>query len=258
MKTKLSPVVGSTIIIITFLIAFYGKRIANNYFDFSLSNPILYTFYFYSWWLLPTIFAISCLYGFRNVIKEAGLQKNPVSGLVFALVTVSPMFISSAIIGNISGDLDLGILIRSSLIAGFMEEYLFRGFLFGILFRKFLWGFIPSAVLGAFFFGLGHIYQGNHFFETMGIFLITSMGALWFAWLYIEWNENLWVPVFLHVFMNLSWGLFDISNNALGDVYANIFRILTITLTIVITVFYNKNRGLKIKKGHLIIHYNKN
>jgi membrane protease YdiL (CAAX protease family) len=167
------------------------------------------------------------------------------------------MFIGSAIIGNISADLKLGVLIHSSLIAGFMEEYLFRGFLFGILFRKFLWGFIPSAVLGAMFFGLGHIYQGTNFFETMGIFLITSMGSLWFAWLYIEWNENLWVPVFLHIFMNLSWGLFDISNNALGDVSANIFRFLTIGLTILITVFYNNNRGLKIKKGHLIINYNK-
>jgi uncharacterized protein len=105
--------------------------------------------------------------------------------------------------------------------------------------------------LARFFFGIGHIYQGNAFVETLGFFSITAMGAVWFAWLYIEWNANLWVPIFLHLLMNLSWALFDIGNNALGDLAANLFRNITITLTIVITIYSHREKGLKIRKNVL-------
>ncbi|HDR04340.1 MAG TPA: CPBP family intramembrane metalloprotease [Candidatus Marinimicrobia bacterium] len=141
---------------------------------------------------------------------------------------------------------------RWAFLPGFMEEFLFRGFLFGLLFLKLGWCFIPAALIGALIFGLGHVYQGNAFMETLGIFFITAMGAVWFAWLYIEWNENLWIPVFLHIVMNLSWLLFDIGENALGDLAANLFRTITITLTIVITIYWHREKGLKIGKKELI------
>ena len=123
-----------------------------------------------------------------------------------------------------------------------MEEFLFRGFLFGVLFRKIGWGFIPASVLGAIIFALGHLYQGSGTNELIGIFLITFIGSAWFAWLFIEWRENLWIPIFLHVFMNLSWTLFNVSDNALGDIYTNIFRIITIILTVVATILYNNRK----------------
>jgi membrane protease YdiL (CAAX protease family) len=134
-----------------------------------------------------------------------------------------------------------------------MEEYLFRGFLFGILFRKLGWGFVPSSVLGALIFGLGHIYQGSTYMETMGVFFITSIGGVWFAWLYIEWNNNLWVPVFIHILMNLSWALFEISSNSLGGFYANLFRLITIALSIIITIKYNQKKGLRINSKNLMV-----
>lgn len=113
------------------------------------------------------------------------------------------MLVSSAFIGQIPEDFKILPLLHQTLFAGFMEEYLFREFLFGILFRKLAWGFIPASILSAFIFGLGHIYQGFTFLVTTGVFLVTSIGAIWFAWLYIECNNNLWVPIFLHVLMNL-------------------------------------------------------
>jgi membrane protease YdiL (CAAX protease family) len=166
------------------------------------------------------------------------------------------MFLSSAIIGQIGEDLNMLRLVHQTIVAGLMEEYLFRGFLFGLLFRKSGWGFIPASISGALIFGLGHIYQGSTFLETMGVFFITSIGGIWFAWLYIEWNNNLWVPIFLHILMNISWGLFEVSNNALGGFYTNLFRIITITLTILITIKYNQKNGLRINSKNLIINDN--
>lgn len=253
---KRKTIINSIIIIITFLIAFYGKQILTDYINISFPSTFVKVIYSYPWWIMPTILVLGFLFGFKNISKEIGMNKGFLTGLIFSIVTVLPMFLSSAIIGQINENLKIGTLIHKTIIAGTMEEYLFRGFLFGILFRKLRWGFIPASILGALIFGLGHIYQGATLIETVGVFAITSIGAVWFSWLYIEWNENLWVPIFLHVLMNLSWILFEISGNALGGIYANLFRAITIALTIIITIRYHKNRGLKINRKNLIMNNN--
>ena len=244
-------IIGSTIVILTFLVAYYGKRILSDYYTISISSDYLKIAWSYLWWIIPTALVTGLLYGFNKILDNIGIHKGFGIGLLFSFVTVLPMLISSALLGEISPDLKILGLIQKTLFAGFMEEYLFRGFLFGLLFRKLGWGFIPASILGAAIFGLGHIYQGSTFLETMGVFFVTSLGAIWFAWLYIEWNNNLWVPIFLHILMNLSWGLFEVSSNALGGFSTNLFRVITIALTIIVTIKYNKKNGLRINRKNL-------
>lgn len=253
---KRKTIINSIIIIITFLIAFYGKQILTNYIKITFPSAFVKVTYSYFWWIIPTFLVLGVLYGFKNVFKEVGINKGFLTGLLFSIITVLPMFLSSAIIGQIDENLKIGSLIHKTIIAGVMEEYFFRGFLFGILFRKLGWGFIPASILGALIFGLGHIYQGSTFLETTGVFFITSIGAVWFSWLFIEWNENLWIPIFLHTLMNFSWILFEVSSNALGGFYTNLFRIITIALTIIITIFYHKKNGLRINRNNLIMNNN--
>jgi membrane protease YdiL (CAAX protease family) len=249
-------IIDSIIVILTFSIAFYGKRILAEYYTISISSAYLKIAYSYLWWVLPTALITGLLYGVSNIFYNIGIQTGLIRGLLFSIITVLPMFLSSAIIGRIGADLNVLHLVHQTIVAGLMEEYLFRGFLFGLLFRKLGWGFIPASILGAFIFGLGHIYQGSTFLETMGVFFITSIGGVWFAWLYIEWNNNLWVPIFLHILMNLSWGLFEVSSNALGGFYTNLFRIITIALTIIITIKYNQKKGLRINSKNLMVNNN--
>ena len=236
--------------------AFYGKKTLSEFLPFSISSEYLNVAYSYSWWIIPIVLATGLLFGFNNILKTLGIEKGFFMGFVFALITVSPMLISSALTGQFVRNFKLISLLHSTLFAGFAEELLFRGFLFGILFRKLCWGFIPASILGALFFGMGHVYQGSALLETIGIFFITALGAGWFAWLYIEWNNNLWVPIFLHILMNLSWILFEVSSDALGGLYTNLFRVITIALTIIITVRYNKLNGLNINRNNLILNKN--
>ncbi len=250
---KKKSIIKPSVVILTFLIAFYGKRILSHYINISFSNYYAQIIYSYFWWIIPTVIVTGLLFGFNRILHITGIQKELKTGFVFSFLTVLPMLVSSAFIGRIPEDLKILPLLHQTLFAGFMEEYLFRGFLFGILFRKLAWGFIPASTLGAFIFGLGHIYQGSTFLETTGVFLVTSIGAIWFAWLYIEWNNNLWIPIFLHILMNLSWGLFEVSPNALGGFYTNLFRIITITLTVVATIKFNKKNGFRIKRKNLIV-----
>ncbi|MGQ9620357.1 MAG: CPBP family glutamic-type intramembrane protease [Bacteroidales bacterium] len=81
----------------------------------------------------------------------------------------------------------------------------------------------------------------------IGVFLTTFSGAIFFAWLYIEWSNNLWIPVFLHTFMNLSWEIFKVSENAPGNIKSNIFRSLTIAIAIIVTIMYKRQKKLKLE-----------
>ncbi len=243
----------SIIITLAFLFAVYGNRLLQEFISISFDSSAIKLIYGYAWWVLPICMTLGFIFGFKNIISELGLSKGFFFGFVFGLITVSPMLISSAIIGEIDHNIHFLTLLHKTLFAGFFEELLFRGFLFGILFRKLGWGFIPASALGAVMFGLGHVYQGSSASEVFGVFFITFMGSSWFAWLYIEWKSNLWVPVFLHIFMNLSWTLFNVSDNALGDLYTNIFRIFTIALTVVATILYSIKRDkFRINKKNLI------
>lgn len=256
MKSNLSK---SIIIIFAFLIAFFGKKLLFNFFDFKIifSSEWLQIIYYYTWWIIPVVISLLFIHGFKNIIKELRLNQSFTKGLLWASVMVIPMYISSVTIGTLNSDITAINLIHLTLLAGFFEEVFFRGFLFGQLFRRFKWGFIPAVALNAVVFASGHLYQGNTFNETLGVFIVTLMGGAWFAWLFIEWNENIWIPIFLHTLMNISWILFEVSPNALGGISANIFRVLTIALSVFLTIRYaKKNGGFKINRKNLIINHN--
>jgi uncharacterized protein len=153
------------------------------------------------------------------------------------------MFIGFALCFQFNSKLTLNEVLITGVAAAFFEEFIFRGFLFGQLFRYTKLGFIPSILLGAFLFAAMHLYQSNDLPTLIGVFLTTFMGAVLFAWLFVEWNYNLWISIFLHFFMNLAWMIFSVSDNAFGGLYANVFRIITIVLAIGLTILYKRKNG---------------
>lgn len=246
---------NAMVIIGVFLFSFFGRELLESFIPFKFTPSWWWKAYHYSWFCIPPLIAAGFLFGFKNLCNSLGLSGSFLTGFVFALITVSPMWIGSAMSGSLNAD--VALFVRSALLPGFFEEFLFRGFLFGLLFRYAGWGFIPSAMIGALIFGAGHLYQGSSIGESAAIFGITFMGALWFAWLFIEWDENLWIPIFLHIMMNASWSLFEVSETALGNPYSNIFRVATIALTVVITIVKNKQRKkFAINRTNLMVHRN--
>ena len=179
-----------------------------------------------------------------SIFKSFGLHTSIFKGFMFALLCTLPMYIGFALFFNFNAEISLNTLLIAVVSAGFFEELFFRGFLFGFLFRKTKLGFMLAVFFGAFYFGVLHLYQSTEFSELLGIFLITFLGGILFSWVYAEWNYNIWIPVFLHMLMNLSWELFNVSDNELGGVYSNIFRIITVVLIIVLTVVYKKRKGI--------------
>lgn len=187
--------------------------------------------------------------------KNLGLDKSFVKGFLFASICTLPMFIGFSIIFDFNSAISLNTILIGVVAAGFFEELYFRGFLFGLPFRKTRLGFILSVLFGALYFGSLHLYQSTEINEIFGIFVITFLGGILFAWVYAEWDFNIWAPVFLHMLMNLAWELFSVSDNAMGGTYANIFRFFTIILVIVLTVLYKRKKGknLSINKRSLLL-----
>ncbi len=180
-----------------------------------------------------------------NFFKNFGLDKSVSRGFLFALVCTLPMYVGFSFVFDFNPEISLDTILISVVSAAFFEELFYRGFLFGLPFKKTILGFVPSVFFGALYFGMLHLYQSTELKELLGIFMITFLGGILFAWVYAEWKFNIWIPIFLHMLMNLSWELFAVSDNALGGIYSNVFRLVTIVLVIAFTVLYKKKNAIK-------------
>lgn len=195
---------------------------------------------------IPVFIVTSLVNREFNFLKGLGLRSNAIAGLIGGVVFSLPMFIGGLLQSKLATGINVPNLIAKTIFAGFFEELYFRGFLFGLLFRKTRLGFLPAIILCSVIFAMGHLYQSQDPGVLWGVFITTFMGSVLFAWLFVEWNYNLWVPIFLHTLMNLSWHLFEVSGNALGTASFNIYRGITIALAIVLTIMYKKRNDEKL------------
>lgn len=194
--------------------------------------------------LIP-VAALFLLHKPQEIIASMGVSRGFGTGIIFGILATLPMLIGYACIGTLDHEVTVDHLLTRVLIAGFFEELFFRGFIFGQLFRYTRWGFLPAALLTALMFGSLHLYQGHDFGSAMGAFAVTAAGSIFFNWIYVEWNYNLWCAIWLHTLMNLPWILFNVSTNgAVGGTGANMLRFGTIFLAIGLTISYKKRQGL--------------
>ncbi len=195
------------------------------------------------WYIALPALILAFIYGARRMIAELGLQQGFRKALSLAMLATLPMLLGYAWLAGFQAQLTARSLLVGCLLAAVAEEVLFRAFLFGQLYRRVGLPFVLAALPGALFFGIGHLYQGNAIADTAGIFLVTFAGGLWFSWLFKEWNFNLWVPIGLHFLMNFYWTIFQAGDNALGGLLPNVFRGLTIALSIWLTLrMHRQNR----------------
>lgn len=205
--------------------------------------------------------ALGFLYGFvvlqfqkgrTDLLDFFGLKKGSLFGWTKSFLFTLPMLAGYSLIAPINPDLTSNDVIFWSVVAPFSEELLFRGLLFGALYKILRWGFFPSILVVSILFAIGHIYQAEGLGELFGVMAITFVGSLVLAWMYVEWDYNLWVPIGTHILMNLYWNLFDIeASNAIGGLGANIFRLATIILIVVLTIRKIKSSGSNLK-GQLL------
>lgn len=191
--------------------------------------------------LIPLLITVFVMHGsFENILEKLGLSGSLIQGLLFAFLVTLPSLVGYGIKFHINTGLSVDTIIINTISSALFEEIIYRAFLIGQLYRYTRLGFLPSIIIGSTLFGLAHLYQSTEINEMIGIFTFTFLGSLLFFWIYAEWEFNLWYAIFLHSLMNLYWLIFDVDNNALGGIYANIIRFTTVLLTIFGTIFYKR------------------
>ena len=184
----------------------------------------------------------------KEVFSFLGLSGNILKGLGIALLCVLPLYLVFPFFGNLNTELTFSVFYDRCILTGFKEELVFRAFMFGLLFRYAKTGFFWDVILPALYFGSVHLYQGHDALSALAAFGVTFIGALYFSWIYVEWNFNIWIPTGLHILMNGAWHIFTMEGTevAAGGLVSNMVRIISIVLAIAITIYYHKKRGGKI------------
>lgn len=203
---------------------------------------------------LPQVLAplalAAALAGPSRALETVGLHRSPVRGFALALAVTSLLVMIYAVAGQLTlSEEKLESLVNLAVFSGFAEEVWYRAFLFGFLYRLAGWGFLPAALLVAVVFGAAHLSQGGSPAEAAGIFAITGIGGFWFAWLYAEWEFDLWVPVGFHVLMNAWWIVFDVADTALGPVEATVARLAVVAIAVGATLAMARRRGGRLVRG---------
>ena len=193
--------------------------------------------------MLVPIFVAILVAGPHRWASAIGLDGALWKAVKVGLISTAVLPVTYAFIAPLSSGDILFDIFQWAVFAGIGEEILYRGMLFGLLFRFAGWGFLPAALIGAIVFGIGHFYQGNSVIEFLGIFGITAIAAVWWSWMYIEWDNNIWVPAALHILMNSYFQIFDVAGGTLGSWSFFFIRAVVVLLSIGLTVRHAKRRG---------------
>ena len=207
-------------------------------------------------WLIPLvlmpILVTAFIVGKANLREVLGFNKSPWRALGFAFLCTLPLPLVYALTTPLQEPSKMVLeVLYYAVVSPFSEELIFRCFLFGLLFRLAKWGFLPAAMFGGVIFAVGHLYQGHAVLDSMGIFGITFIASLWWAWLYVEWDFNAWVPIGFHVFMNGWFNIFVVSDTTLLPLAGEIARASVVILSIVLTVAMKRRQGGRTIVGSL-------
>jgi membrane protease YdiL (CAAX protease family) len=163
-----------------------------------------------------------------------GMRPKAVRGLFFGFIAASPMLVGFAL--TRSGEVadPLAVLFLAAIFP-LAEEVMSRGFAFRLLWLREGWSWWMAAGIVAAVTGLLHIEKGLSAAEVFGLFAYTGLGGGVTCWLLARWG-SLWFPFGVHMFGNLWWEVFNVSNTALGGVFALSLQISMILLAIAITL----------------------
>ena len=169
-------------------------------------------------------------------ISDLGVRAHIARPALFGLLATLPMWITFGIFGVMVRSIAVNSVLYLAFISPLAEELLFRGFAFGQIRRHAGWRFWPAALTTAIVFGLGHIGIHQDPGQALGVFLITGVGGILFAWIYERWHFNLWAPFWLHCLMNLNWQIFDVGESAFAGWLPTALQFTVVVFAIVLTL----------------------
>jgi len=155
-------------------------------------------------------------FSLADAARELGLAKRFWFGLAIGTLAVAPMWLGFVFTAPLDPEFSIASTLYLAVLSPIEEEIVFRGYAFGQLYRRVGWRFWLAIVVTAGVFGILHVGQGTSLGQAVGVFLFTAVGGAFFAWLFVKWDGNLWVPIVVHAEMNMNWNVFDVGETAVA------------------------------------------
>lgn len=201
-----------------------------------------------SFWICLSFLGLFVVHRLRPkaLFAELGLLGQVGTGLGISFLASMPMLLTLAATSKTNRHLVLGNTFLVAVFGPVCEEILFRGYVFRQLYRRAGWTFLGSIAVSGGVFGMAHLggLLGKiSLGKAAGEIGVIAVGGAFFAWLLVRWSDNLWVPIGLHVSMNL-WCEIFACDKAVGSWHNNIGRVLTVLFALVITIVRNRVRRI--------------
>ncbi|WP_130617258.1 CPBP family intramembrane glutamic endopeptidase [Dyella amyloliquefaciens] len=165
------------------------------------------------------------------------------------LLSTAPFWISSAISGRISADLDLRALLFTALLFPLAEELVFRGFGFIFPRRALGWSVLPACLVQAFCFGAIHWLGLRGSDEAITVFCMTFLGGIVFAMLDALNGYTLWCGLAFHCSLNAAWSVFDLSGASGGWGWINNLLRFACAIVAVLVLWRTKAKREAVQMG---------
>lgn len=193
-------------------------------------------------WVGLCFLGLAVMYRMRpdEALAELGLRGSVRAGLAIGLIASLPMLLVLATTSPLNPDLALVPLLSTGVLSPVTEEVLFRGYLFLQLYRRAGWAAPTAVITTGLLFGLAHVGSlpaAGKAFALLGEVGMIAAGGAFYAWLLVRWQDNLWVPIGTHGFMNLSCEVFGCDQRP-GTWLINLGRVLAVVTAVALTVNY--------------------
>lgn len=192
--------------------------------------------------VIITLVGISYRAGANFAFRELGLCKSLRTASLFALAVTLPSALLRLAVAGARLKFGSGLLLMSVVASPVSEELLFRGYLFGQLYRRAGWSFWAAALVNAVPFVAGHFYELNGkgwelVVSLAEVLLLVGVSALFAAWVYVRWEYNLWVLIFIHALLNFYSTVFVTTETASFSWVDNVAWLATLILVVVGTIY---------------------
>lgn len=158
------------------------------------------------------------------------------------LLSTLPFWISSALSGSLSADLDLHGLLFTALLFPLAEELAFRGFGFIFPRRALGWPMPLACIVQALCFGAVHWLGMRGSDQAITVFCMTLLGGIVFAVLDALDGYTLWSGLVFHCSLNAAWSVFDLSGASGGWGWINNLLRLACAILAVLVLWCIRNK----------------
>jgi hypothetical protein len=184
-----------------------------------------------------------------SIFDEIGLGRSPLIGLPVGLAMAAPLAITLYFTRHATAVVQPLHLLRLALATALADEIFYRGFALRLLIKRAKWNAVAAIVATAAFVMLARVLSTVGSATPGDVAQAAVVGGatqVWFGFVFVAWQEDLWVTLALHFGLNLGWSAFEgavVTDT--GSPWTHVGRLACLVTSIALTLALRRLRRPK-------------